>query len=129
MSKQKVIAAVVAVLLITGGWLLLANGKDAVSVAERTKAGILQAEQWTVLYQGIPGTVAEINADAGTAVKTGDRIASMDAADLELQIRQLEAGLEQTGEQQGSQQKQLQLQLQTLERQKGAHEHFVPSGG
>lgn len=62
----------IAIVLIVGGSLLAVKGKDAVSLAESRKQGILDAEQTTLLYQKSPGSIAEVDVAAGDSMKQGE---------------------------------------------------------
>ncbi|WP_245339107.1 HlyD family efflux transporter periplasmic adaptor subunit [Paenibacillus shirakamiensis] len=61
-----------AIALIVGGWLLEMIGKDAVTQAESRKQGILEAEQMTMVYPKATGSIKEIRAAVGQAIKKGD---------------------------------------------------------
>jgi len=67
----------IAVVVIAGGALLAAKGKDAVSQAESRKQGVLEAEQKTIMYDQNPGTIVKINAAAGDSIKQGDILFKM----------------------------------------------------
>ncbi len=70
-----------AVVLIAGGSLLAAKGKDAVSQAESRKQGVLEAEQTTILYQDSPGAIVKVNAVVGDSVKQGDVLLQVTSAE------------------------------------------------
>ncbi|MGE8081636.1 HlyD family efflux transporter periplasmic adaptor subunit [Peribacillus loiseleuriae] len=70
-----------AIVLIAGGSLLAAKGKDAVSQAESRKQGVLEAEQTTILYQDSPGAIVKVNAVAGDSVKQGDVLLQVTSAE------------------------------------------------
>ncbi|GAA3411595.1 HlyD family efflux transporter periplasmic adaptor subunit [Paenibacillus hodogayensis] len=72
MKQKWVLYMAIALVLIAGGWLLVAKGKDAVSQAENRKQGILDAESKTIVYDKKPGTLDQINAGIGDSVKKGD---------------------------------------------------------
>ena len=57
--------------------------------------GTLAADQEVVLGFKVPGRVAEIPVDLGTAVQKGSPIAKLDATDYELRVRQADAALQQ----------------------------------
>ena len=61
-----------AIILIVGGSLLAAKGKDAVSQAENRKQGILEAEQKIMMYDKSPGAIVQINKRLGESVQKGD---------------------------------------------------------
>ncbi len=56
-------------------------------------AQVLSQEKQTVYIEG-SGKVIDINVDAGDAVKQGDLLLSLDKKDMELQLRDAEAGIE-----------------------------------
>ncbi|BBI31290.1 HlyD family efflux transporter periplasmic adaptor subunit [Cohnella abietis] len=62
----------IALVVIAGGSLLAAKGKDAVSQAESRKQGVLEAEQKTIVYDKSAGTIVKINAAIGDSVKQGE---------------------------------------------------------
>lgn len=57
--------------------------------------GTLAAEQEIVLGLKIPGRIAELPVDLGSAVEKGDVVARLDTMDFELRVRQSEAALQQ----------------------------------
>ena len=63
---------VIVAVLIIGGSLLIAKGKDAVSHAESKKQGVLEAEQTTIFYEDSPGFIMKLNTAAGDSVKKDD---------------------------------------------------------
>jgi HlyD family secretion protein len=71
----------IAVILIAGGSLLIAKGKDAVSQAESRKQGILEAEQKTIVYDKSPGTVVLVNKGIGDAVQKGEVLCKVKSAE------------------------------------------------
>ncbi|TXK85134.1 HlyD family efflux transporter periplasmic adaptor subunit [Paenibacillus sp. N3.4] len=64
----------IAVVVIAGGSLLAAKGKDAVSQAESRKQGVLEAEQKTIVYDKSPGTIVKVNPVVGDSVKKGEAL-------------------------------------------------------
>ena len=63
---------VIAIALVVGGSFLAVKGKDAVSLAESRKQGMLEAEQTTIFYQKSPGSIVEVGAAAGDSIKQGE---------------------------------------------------------
>jgi len=70
-----------AVILIVGGALLIAKGKDAVSQAENRKQGILEAEQKIMMYDKSPGTIVQVNKAMGEAVQKGELLFKVKSAE------------------------------------------------
>ncbi|WP_053371851.1 HlyD family efflux transporter periplasmic adaptor subunit [Paenibacillus sp. FJAT-27812] len=78
----------IAALVIAGGALLAAEGKDAVSQAESRKQGVLEAEQKMIVNEKGPGTIVKINAAAGDSIKHGDilfKVKSAEGAEVDVQ--------------------------------------------
>ena len=106
MSKGKVIAAVVALVVIGAavGAVLLRNQAAAeVSVAEATRgdlvvtvsaSGEVEPDAKVDLYPPTAGTLASIEVTDGQLVKAGQVIAVMDTAPIEAQLAQAEAAYE-----------------------------------
>lgn len=77
----------IAVVVIAGGALLAAKGKDAVSQAQSRKQGVLEAEQTMIVYDKSPGTIVKINAAAGDSIKQGDilfKVKSAEGAEVDV---------------------------------------------
>ncbi|WP_018755967.1 HlyD family efflux transporter periplasmic adaptor subunit [Paenibacillus terrigena] len=70
-----------AVILIAGGSLLAAKGKDAVSQAENRKQGILEAEQKAVVYDKGPGTIIQATKGIGESVQKGELLYKVKSAE------------------------------------------------
>jgi multidrug resistance efflux pump len=84
----------IAVLVIAGGVLLAAKGKDAVSQAENRKQGLLEAEQKMIVYDKSPGTIIAINAAKGDTIKQGDLLFKVKSADgVEAEVLSPDDGL------------------------------------
>lgn len=107
MSKGKVIAAVVGLVVIGGivAAVILGRGANApeVTVEQATQSslavtvsasGKTEADNKGDLYPPTAGTLASIEVTDGQAVKAGDIIAVMDTAPLELQVAQAQAAYE-----------------------------------
>jgi len=71
----------IAVMVIAGGALLAANGKDAVSQAESRKQGVLEAEQKMIVYDKSPGIIVNVNAAPGDSTKQGDILFKVKSAE------------------------------------------------
>ncbi|GAB6991827.1 HlyD family efflux transporter periplasmic adaptor subunit [Paenibacillus pini] len=77
----------IAIALIIGGSLLAVKGKDAVSQAESRKQGVLEVEQTTIVYQKSAGSIVEVGAVVGDAVKMGQvlfKVKSADAGEMDV---------------------------------------------
>ncbi|UKS29707.1 HlyD family efflux transporter periplasmic adaptor subunit [Paenibacillus sp. HWE-109] len=77
----------IAIVVIAGGALLAAKGKDAVSQAESRKQGVLEAEQNMVVFDKSKGIIVKINAAAGDSVKQGDilfKVKTAEGADMDI---------------------------------------------
>ncbi|MEC0225731.1 HlyD family efflux transporter periplasmic adaptor subunit [Paenibacillus alba] len=84
----------IAVVVIAGGALLAAKGKDAASQAESRKQGVLEAEQKMVVYDKSKGTIVKTNAAAGDSVKQGDVLFHVKSAEgAEVDVLSPEEGL------------------------------------
>ncbi|WP_314586808.1 HlyD family efflux transporter periplasmic adaptor subunit [Paenibacillus terrigena] len=83
----------IAVILIAGGSLLIAKGKDAVSQAENRKQGTLEAEQKIMMYDKSPGTIVQVNKAVGEAVQKGELLCKVKSAEgTEENVLALETG-------------------------------------
>ncbi|MBP1994380.1 HlyD family efflux transporter periplasmic adaptor subunit [Paenibacillus eucommiae] len=71
----------IAVVLIAGGSLLAAKGKDAVSQAESRKQGMIEAEQKTIVYDKSHGTIVKVNIAVGDSVKKGEKLFKVESAE------------------------------------------------
>lgn len=107
MSKGKIIAAVVALLVIGGIVAAFALGGGAtgtevtVETAQRgalavtvSASGEVQADEKGDVFPPTAGTLASIEVTEGQEVKAGDVIAVMDTAPLEMQVAQATAAYE-----------------------------------
>lgn len=95
MKRNLVLAGVLVICLIGGGFMLNTNGKDAVSVAAKQKESILTAEQVNVSFQQVGGRVTQVEVQEEQRVKEGDVIMRLDPTDLDLQIAKAQKDLEQ----------------------------------
>ncbi|CAG7628846.1 p-hydroxybenzoic acid efflux pump subunit AaeA [Paenibacillus solanacearum] len=96
MKKQVVAIVVLALALSGGGWMLAADGKDAVTLASARKASILTAEQVNVSFQGVGGKIVTLTAMEEQAVKKGDVLMALDPTDVDLQLKKAQADVELT---------------------------------
>lgn len=107
MSKGRVIAAVVALVVVGGIVAAVVLGRNAsapsvtVEPAKRSSlavtvsaSGKTEADTKGDIYPPAPGTLASIDVADGQAVKEGDIIAVMDTTPLELQVAQAQAAYE-----------------------------------
>lgn len=107
MSKGKIIAAVIALLIIGGIVAAVVIGKGAsapevtVEKAERgalavtvSASGKTEADTKGDLFPPTAGTLASIAVTEGASVKEGDIIATMDTTPLEIQLAQAQAAYE-----------------------------------
>ncbi|WP_240420053.1 HlyD family efflux transporter periplasmic adaptor subunit [Paenibacillus periandrae] len=81
MKPKWILYVVIALVLIAGGSLLVAKGKDAVSQAENRKQGVLDAESKTIVYDKKPGTLEQVHAGIGDFVKKGDILFKLKSAE------------------------------------------------
>lgn len=106
-SKGKIIAGVVALLIVGGVAAAVVLGRDAsapeVTVEQATKStlavtvsasGKTEADTKGDIYPPTAGTLASIDVTEGQSVKAGDIVAVMDTTPLELQVAQAEAAYE-----------------------------------
>jgi len=103
-TKGKIIAAVVALLLIAGVAAAIVINQRAstteVSIEAATRgslsvtvgtSGKVEADETAEIYPPAAGTLATIDVTDGQQVKAGDLIATMDTALLDLQVAQAQA--------------------------------------
>ena len=74
----------------------LGNRNDAVSEAERLKAGILTAHQVKAAFQTVGGRLVDRPITEGMTVEAGARLLALDSTDVDLSIRKIEAQIKQT---------------------------------
>lgn len=107
MSKGKVIAAVVGLLVVGGIAAAVVIGQNAnapevtIEKAERSPlavtvsaSGKTETDEKGDIYPPTAGTLASISVTDGQVVREGDIIATMDTAPLELQVAQAQAAYE-----------------------------------
>ncbi|MFD0679639.1 MULTISPECIES: HlyD family secretion protein [unclassified Paenibacillus] len=87
LKKQVIVVLALAVSVGAGGWMLQAQGKDAVTLAGVSKSSILTAEQVNISFQGVGGKIIDVRAQEEQKVKTGDVLMVLDSTDLDLQLR------------------------------------------
>ncbi|MCZ8514683.1 HlyD family efflux transporter periplasmic adaptor subunit [Paenibacillus filicis] len=96
MKKQLIAVLVLAAAVGSGGWMLAADGKDAVTLAAGNKGSILTAEQVNVSFQGVAGKVIDLPVREEQPVKKGDVLMTLDPTDLDLQLKKAQADIEVT---------------------------------
>lgn len=96
MKKQVAAIVVLALALSGGGWMLAAQGKDAVTLASSNKGSILTAEQVNVSFQGVGGKIIDLPIKEEQAVRKGDVLMTLDPTDIDLQLRKAQADVEVT---------------------------------
>jgi HlyD family secretion protein len=77
-------------LLGLGLWLFACGNKETAAVEA---SGIIETTDVNISSKAV-GTILKLNAREGSVVKTGDTLAVIDDADLQLQAAQLKAGVE-----------------------------------
>ncbi|MGF7030017.1 HlyD family secretion protein [Paenibacillus mucilaginosus] len=96
MKKQVAAVVVLALALGGGGYMLRAEGKDAVTLSASEKASILTAEQINVSFQGVAGRIIDLPVKEEQSVKQGDVLMTLDPTDIDLQLKKAQADLEVT---------------------------------
>ncbi|KPV60560.1 hypothetical protein QJ48_04720 [Paenibacillus sp. A3] len=96
MKKQVAAIVVLALALSGGGWMLAAQGKDAVTLASSNKGSILTAEQVNVSFQGVGGKIIDLPIKEEQTVRKGDVLMTLDPTDIDLQLRKAQADVEVT---------------------------------
>jgi len=96
MKRNVAILAVLALALGGGGFMLAAEGKDAVTLAANNKASIVTAEQVNVSFQGVAGKVIDVPVKEEQLVKKGDVLLQLDPTDIDLQLQKAQADIEVT---------------------------------
>lgn len=93
MKKKFMITIILAMTLVLGGYLLMKEGKDALTVAVHKKAGILTADQVNTSFQQVGGRVIDVLVQEEQHIKKGDVLMLLDPTDTDLQIAKLESEL------------------------------------
>lgn len=83
-------------LLIAGGLVLTFFNRDAISMGQKEKEGILTAEQINISFQDIGGKLVLENVKEAQQVKQGDVLMALDNTDIDLAIAKLEAQIKQS---------------------------------
>ncbi|MCZ8518987.1 MULTISPECIES: HlyD family secretion protein [Paenibacillus] len=96
MKKQVAAIVVLALALGGGGYMLRAEGKDAVTLSAAKKASILTAEQVNVSFQGAAGKIIDLPVKEEQNVKQGDVLMTLDPTDIDLQLKKAQADIEVT---------------------------------
>ncbi|NOU95874.1 biotin/lipoyl-binding protein [Paenibacillus sp. LMG 31456] len=96
MKKEMIVVLALVVSVGAGGWMLQAQGKDAVTLAGASKSSILTAEQVNISFQGVGGKIVDVQVIEEQKVKTGDVLMILDSTDLDLQLRKAQTDVEVT---------------------------------
>ncbi|WP_312113120.1 HlyD family secretion protein [Brevibacillus reuszeri] len=96
MKKNIAIIVSMIVVLTIGGFGLLLDGKDAVSLAMQQKGSILTAEQINVSFQQVGGKVTDVRVQEEMQVKKGDVMIQLDPTDINLQIAKVTSDIQST---------------------------------
>ncbi len=84
-------AGFTAVALVAAGLIWLGNRNDAITEAERLKAGILTAHQVKTAFEGVGGRIVARPREESDRVAKGDLLMAFDPTDVEIAIREAEA--------------------------------------
>ena len=79
------------VCLVAGALIWLGNRNDAITEAERLKAGILTAHQVKTAFEGVGGRIVSRPREESDRVEAGDLLMVLDPTDVEIAIREAEA--------------------------------------
>lgn len=97
--KKRLISSITLLALAgaigTGGYLMAADGKDAVSAATEEKGGLLVADVVNASFQQVGGRIDSIKVAEEQQVKKGTVLMTLDSKDIDLQIEKLKVDLEQ----------------------------------
>ncbi|WP_246315040.1 HlyD family secretion protein [Paenibacillus foliorum] len=96
LKKEMIVVLALVVSVGAGGWMLQAQGKDAVTLAGASKSSILTAEQVNISFQGVGGKIVDVQVIEEQKVKTGDVLMILDSTDLDLQLRKAQTDVEVT---------------------------------
>ncbi|MEK3721057.1 HlyD family secretion protein [Paenibacillus sp. FSL H8-0034] len=96
MKRNLILLLVLGAALGGGGYLLAAEGKDAVSLAANHKGSLLTAEQVNVSFQGVGGKIIDLAAKEEMKVSKGDVLMTLDPTDIDLQLQKAQADIEVT---------------------------------
>lgn len=89
------VLSVFAVITVLGSLAFAVFNKDAATMGEREKEGILTAEQVQVAFQSVSGKLVEECVIESQIVKKGDILMVLDSTDTDLAIEKAKAQLEQ----------------------------------
>lgn len=81
--------------ILAAGLIFLGNRNDAVSEAERLKAGILTAHEVKAAFQSVGGRLVERPVTEGQHVRAGDLLLGIDGTDVRISIEAQEAAIRQ----------------------------------
>lgn len=81
--------------ILAAGLIFLGNRNDAVSEAERLKAGILTAHEVKAAFQSVGGRLVERPVTEGQRVRAGDLLLGIDGTDVRISIEAQEAAIRQ----------------------------------
>ncbi|WP_282936393.1 HlyD family efflux transporter periplasmic adaptor subunit [Paenibacillus sp. RC67] len=98
MKRNTAVIAVVAlaIALGSGGYMLAAEGKDAVTLAASKKASIVTAEQVNVSFQGVGGKIIKLPVQEEQKVTKGTVLLTLDPTDIDLQLQKAQADIDVT---------------------------------
>jgi multidrug resistance efflux pump len=96
MKRNVIILLVLAVALAGGGYMMAAEGKDAITLAANNKGSMLTAEQVNVSFQGVGGKIVDLAAKEELNVVKGDVLMKLDTTDIDLQLLKAQADIEVT---------------------------------
>lgn len=96
MKRNLILLLVLGTALGGGGYLLAAEGKDAVSLAANHKGSLLTAEQVNVSFQGVGGKIIDLAAKEEMKVSKGDVLMTLDPTDIDLQLQKAQTDIEVT---------------------------------
>jgi HlyD family secretion protein len=96
MKRNVIVLVVLAAALGGGGFMLAAEGKDAVTLAASQKASIVTAEQVNVSFQGVGGKITDLPVKEEQQVKKGDVLMMLETTDIDLQLQKAQADVEVT---------------------------------
>lgn len=82
-------------LLVLGGLILSFFNRDAISMGQKEKEGILTAEQINLAFQSVSGKLIAENVQEAQQVKKGEILLELDPTDINLSIAKTEAQINQ----------------------------------
>ena len=81
--------------ILAAGLIFLGNRNDAVSEAERLKAGILTAHEVKAAFQSVGGRLVERPVTEGQRVRAGELLLGIDGTDIRISIEAQKAAIRQ----------------------------------